>query len=120
MWCNTERSKLPLSRRSFTAAVFGDLGKVPDKSDVLTIFRTSVSREAKTVLKKLVAKVSKQNVDEFRFLSISSRVLALMRLNVDKLTKLLPCGCSAGRGSVFGINVLIDNLTVFKIQNEHM
>ena len=65
------------------------MGKVPDKSAVLTIFSTSVSREARAVLKKLVGNALKQHVDEFRFVTIFSRVSALTGLSVDDLVKLL-------------------------------
>ena len=80
------------------------LGKVPDHSDALTIFSTSVSRKAKTVQRKPLGKLSERPVDEFRYSTISSRVSGL---SVDSLITQLPFGCSSVGGPAFGVGVLM-------------
>ena len=83
---------------------------MPDRNDVLTIFCKSASGEAKPVFKKLAGKLSKQRIDEFRFLTISSRFFAPIGLNVDSLMKLLLSGCSIVRVPAFSVDVLIGSL----------
>ena len=86
-------------------------GKVPDKSDVLTIFGISIFIKAKTVLKKLVGKVSKQHVDKFRFLTIF-KVLVLTGLHFDNLIKLL-LRFGSFVGPVHDVDVLLALFVIF-------
>ena len=51
------------------AAVFSDLGKMPDASELLTVCRRSLSTEVKTVLKKSDGIMSRVQVVDFRFKS---------------------------------------------------
>lgn len=63
---NTEGSRwLYFLGKGLTTAVFRYFGKMPDESESLTLFSTSISKQLKTLLKKLVGRVSKQQVDEF-------------------------------------------------------
>ena len=48
------------------AAVFSDLGKMPDASELLTICRRSLSTEVKTVFKKSDGIMSRVQVVDFR------------------------------------------------------
>ena len=48
------------------AAVFSDLGKMPDASELLTICRRSLSTEGKTVFKKSDGIMSRVQVVDFR------------------------------------------------------
>lgn len=55
-------------------AVVGDFGKLPDRSEPLRIFSTSISKQVKAFLIKLVGRVSKQQVDELRCFTTSFRL----------------------------------------------
>ena len=56
------------------AAVFSDLGKMPDASELLTIFRRSLSTEVQTVFKKSDDIMSRVQVIYFRCVTVSSRI----------------------------------------------
>jgi len=70
------------------AAVFSDLGKMPDASELLTICRRSLSTEVKTVLKKSDG-MSRVQVVDFRCRTVSSRIFKSIILNCDITSELV-------------------------------
>ena len=85
-----EASRLLFLSGDFITALVGDLGNVPDSSDMFTILSTSAAMRWETDLKKLVGKVSKQHVEEFKFwefLTSSWAPLSLLQVfpNVELL-----------------------------------
>ena len=70
------------------AAVFSDLGKMPDASELLTICRRSLS-EVKTVFKKSDGIMSRVQVVDFRWQTVSSRIFKSTILNCDITSELV-------------------------------
>ena len=68
------------------AAVFSDLGKMPDASELLTICRRSLSTEVKTVFKKSDGIMSRVQVVDFRYRTVSSRIFKSIILNCDRVS----------------------------------
>ena len=64
------------------AAVFSDLGKMSDASELFTICR-SLSTEVKTVFKESNGIMSRVQVVYFRCRTISSRIFKSIILNCD-------------------------------------
>lgn len=82
------------------AAVFKDVGKMPDCKELLTIWCRSTAIELNIVLKKSEGNMSKQHVEDLRCLTIYSRCFWSITLKCDIVTKLCLGGCRDGRESV--------------------
>ena len=62
-------------------AVLRGCGNTPVRRDILTISRTSEAMQLKKVLKKPVGRMSRQQEDEFRCCTMSSRPFLSIRKN---------------------------------------
>ena len=71
------------------AAVFSDLGKMPDGSELLTICRRSLSTEVKTVFKKSDGIMSRGQVVDFRCRTVSSVIFKSIILNCNITSELV-------------------------------
>jgi len=67
------------------AAVFSDLGKMPDASELLTSCMISLSTEVKTVFKKSDGIMFRVQVIDFRCRTVSSRIFKSLGQIKDKL-----------------------------------
>ena len=70
------------------AAVFSDLGKMLDASELLTICRILLS-EVKTIFKKSDVIMSRVQVVDFRCRTVSSRIFKSIILNCDITSELV-------------------------------
>ncbi len=78
-------SRLHFFRRGLTTAVFKEFGKVPERSEAFTS-KNSASKPLSTLLKKDVGSVSREQVDDLRCGTISSKMLLSISSKTDIVT----------------------------------
>ncbi len=68
-------SRLHFFRRGLRTAVFRKFGKVPERSEAFASSKRSASKQLSTLLEKCVGSVSREQVDDLRCSTISSKML---------------------------------------------
>ena len=91
-----EASRLRFFKRGLITAVFKDFRKLPDWRELLTNCSTSIFRQSKTFLNKLVGKASSQRVDGLSCVTASSRVFESMTLLIYRFLIVFEFICMSG------------------------